>query len=208
MENKKPSVKNSLIIALLVILSVMAGYFLLWPFSNQLKEDNIALAAKEEELKLKKQKLDDLRELSQNFIQAEENLKSLELAMPEEDQIPEVIVQIEAVVGEAGLAIGDLNPKKNEKEGVVEVILSVDGEYGNIINLIGLLQENIRPVLISEINLSKGEKDEEGGGTGLTFSLTVSFPYQGEGKEGQKEDKEGIIQEEDSSPEEIKSEEQ
>lgn len=184
MENKKSLAKNSLIISLLVIISIMAGYFLLWPFSNQLKEGNIAFAAKEEELKLKKQKLDDLRALSENFVKAEEDLRILELSMPKEEQIPEILVQIEAMVGEAGLKIGDLNPKKNEKEGKVDVILSVEGEYVNIINLIGLLQENIRPVSIREINLSKGEGTEENANQAFTFSLTASFPYQGEkGKE-------------------------
>lgn len=192
MENKKSSVKNSLIISLLVIISIMAGYFLLWPFSNQLKEGNIVFAAKEEELKLKKQKLDDLRTLSENFVKAEEDLRILELSMPKEEQIPEILVQIEAMVGEAGLTIGDVNPKKNEKEKKVEVTLSVGGEYANIINLMGLLQENIRPVSISEINLSKGEKAEENANQSLTFSLIASFPYQGE---EEKEDKNGSVQE-------------
>lgn len=191
--------KNIIILAL--VFAFLAILFLLdWPAYNKatLLKDEVKrhqqLLAEQEELLIKVNQLKQVYESHKNEI------KKVYYVLPLEKDIPNLIVQFEALASENGLILEGLDfvepivVKKRrvaaeEKLAVQEkpkpykqldVSLKLSGSYQSFKSFLGALEYNVRLMDIESINFSseKKETEEVEGAELFSFDVSLKVYYQ------------------------------
>lgn len=144
-----------------------------------------------------------MKELESKIKAAQSTVKKLAIALPEGDEIPEILVQIEAVASNSGLSITGFSPSKEQlmeaatmgveeenaaaaeeaMEGMesAEPIVStydfsmtVEGSYSAVVKFLNTLETNLRPIKITQADLT----GEPGGDPKISASFDMQAYYQ------------------------------
>lgn len=161
---------NIILLGILIILAV--AYFVINPSVGKIKDLNIKVNAKTIEVQKMQEKLDALELLKNKFNQSQEQVKKLGLAIPTENDMPEILVQLESMALKSGLKVNSIQPSKEGKKGVELINISMEGEYPPLVDFIDLTEKNIRLMTINSISLASAIQDEK---TITNFTLELEL---------------------------------
>lgn len=165
--------KSALTIFVVLILSLLLTIFLTWPKIKELKDKSTEMEAlKAEKLELDA-KISALEDAKSQIAAAKKSIETLDLAIPPDDGMPEILVSLENMVSRAGLSLNQLTPISQGEETAsseTKITVSSTGSFQNIISLYQLFEKNIRPIKFNSVSLTtSGDK----GDVSSTFELSL-----------------------------------
>lgn len=160
MENSANQTNQSSVIILICVLIITSvAYFLINPTLAKIKDSNIKLSAKTNEINEMKTKISSLQTLATDFTSATDQVKKLGLALPTDSDTANVLVQLETMAISSGLQMNSIQPSTQAKKGVVNMTVSLQGEYTSLVNFITAMEKNLRPIDIKTINIASAKKE-------------------------------------------------
>ena len=169
---------TSLFLGLLIIVVIVAAYFVLMPRYNSFRNLENQLKKEEENLRNRQKSLTDLKELEENYSSAKLKVKDISNILPKEKQIPELLVQLEALAKENNLVLGSVSlasTAEGEEKAYKSLGISLElaGSYSNLKKYLDSVEKNMRIMDITSLNFSATPVVAEGPPD--VFSYTVSM---------------------------------
>jgi Tfp pilus assembly protein PilO len=175
--------RKSITAVLLVVISIVLGYFLVWPKWNDYKLTKASLAdalAAQEQLKKGQQ---DLNAFLAEYNQHSNDATRVNQALPlSETQLHNVLNDLDTITKASGITLGQfsiLDTQGSDNLGAatysiqsLDLSLTGSGTYSSFRNFIGSLENNLRIMDIKNATLSAGE------GTQVQFNLEFRTYYQ------------------------------
>ncbi len=158
---------------LLLFLSVVIGLALFLPKASDVHTLAREKKVREAVLKVKSNRVAALRSLKPNLQQSSARVNKLVEALPQDPQLPEILVTLESMGKESGVTLRSILPQVNTREQKVTITMVGDGEFASIENLMGLVAQNSRPMTVASFSMLK----PQGNSKSLSFNLGVSVPY-------------------------------
>lgn len=158
----KPAVRSNsqyVIMVLCLIIIAAVAYFVINPFVSELKEVNIKLSAKNNQIEETQEKITALQGLQTQF-NAQKNLASkMEVAAPVDAEMPEILVMIQNMAVASGLRVSAIQPTQTSVKTMEPVTVSLQGNYNSFTSFLTKLENNVRPMNIKTINLALAQKE-------------------------------------------------
>lgn len=181
MKEKKNSFNISTLIILLGLIVIGIGIYFLNNLSLEMKEtrQSLAVAKKDNEAYNEKQKALDgaITELKNKSA----IIAKLNTAMPMGAQVPDALVQIDAVMSNFSQgAVSGVNIKNFQigmpvdNEGKLPVTITIDASLGGLVGAITVFHNNLRPFTIDSFNITA--KDSSVLSTTMTIGLMYTPP--------------------------------
>jgi len=165
-----------LLILLLIIALISVWQFFISPIFDSIDVLKKEIVSQEKDIASKKADIDKIKSFEGQLENLKEERKKMEIALPSEAKIEELMIEFEALVTiKGGMALNTINitpikkniSKNQELEGgnvqYVAIKLSVQGSYDAFKRLLILVQKDLRLTDIQKISFSahpKGEKEE------------------------------------------------
>ncbi len=186
-------IKNLIILVLILIL-IAVVVFLDVPKVQEILALREQISEQKEAFSEKQALLLKIEELKSGYEENKESLEKVSYILPAEQDIPNLIVQLEALAFENGLVLESINLSSSEKtsSGMAEEVresqqgttsqdyqiltanLKVIGDYSGFKNFLKAVENNIRLMDVVSLNFSG-----ESGGLGLfRFDITLKTYYQ------------------------------
>lgn len=161
-----------------LVIIVFVSLMFVKPLLIDIRQSNAQIKATDTQIEKAEAKIKKLEELRPQLSSAQEQINNLKVAMPAAQQIPEVLVMMEAIAGRVGMKITSVEVQPSSNSGnEVGVSLSATGTYDNLFKFTEVLEKNLRPIQIRSLGINS----DEGGSISATVSLGVI--YQGAEKQ-------------------------
>lgn len=166
--------RNILILGVALLLLIVVGYyvFLLGPLREDLAERQEERDAKQEQVAQLDAEISRLEEIQGRAPEIERQLLELSRRVPEQPEIPTLVVQVQEISEESGvtqLLVQPDDPEEPEDGGdytVVPVTMSFEGSYDELQDFLLRLRNLTRLVTVEEVVYETVEEEgEEGEGT-------------------------------------------
>lgn len=162
------SQRNVLLLGVGLILLVLIGYYvlLLGPQREELAERQEERDAREEQLAQLDAEVAELEDIQSRAPEIERELLELSRRVPEQPEVPTVVVQVEEIADEAGvtqLLVEPGDPEQPEDGGeytIIPVTMSFEGNYGDLQNFLSRLQDLTRLVAVENVVHEAAEEEE------------------------------------------------
>lgn len=154
---KKESSSGVVLLSILAIIVI--AYFLIYPSITKIKDLNIKLGAKTEEISSMQDKITALGIMKSALLSQQTTANKLSLAVPSNDQMPELITELDSMANASGLKIGSILPSQESIKTATSISVGLKGDYSGLVRFLTLLENNIRPINVKTINLVSGTKD-------------------------------------------------
>src|SRR3989338_10248389 len=158
------------------------SFWILWPLygditaAMQLREQN------QDNLMQRKKLTENLERLISQYNERSGDIASLNKAIPNGQNIPELLVNLEAIASESGLIFENVNfkPKDLKAPGIktLTMDINVKGSYPDFLNYLKALEKSLRifdVTIVSFSGISPGQANVKIGNTG--FSLKINTYY-------------------------------
>jgi len=165
---------RNIIIAILLILAILIGAFLIWPNYQRLKNLQIQIERTKTSLQESERYYNELTLTLQRLKEFEPELSKIEMALPSYTSMPSFYNFIEKTSRENGLILRkvDSNPAKDSviKPEIKEigVSASLSGTYSSLKNFLVAIEKNSRMIEIDKISFSPP-------GKGDIFDFNINF---------------------------------
>lgn len=185
--------KKNLIVSVGIILAIiLVIVFLIFPQISRVKNLSLKIKEIKTNLSQKNDLLNKIDEKIAEYNKLTQKIQKINLAFPSQKQKAELIVQLESLTKETGLALKSINfneSKKGEEKGayrVLNISLSLSGTYQAFKNFLVSLEKNIRLMDVQSVSFSSPEKVVASGLIGpigsqivneLEFSVNLNTYY-------------------------------
>ena len=190
---KKTNIIKLTIIALALIIDILILVFIAYPLYENISTLQQQINVKQQEEEALKQRIENLKELEKNYQVAKEKSKMVELALPNEKQIPEILIQLENIAGENGMTFSEITPgtamkgtpgggaktptvsPSSSASGLYQEIpltVKIAGSFSGLKNYLKSIEKNVR---IFDINAISIEKATEGKVLNISLAITAYF---------------------------------
>lgn len=182
---------NKNIIALILIIIFLGIIFLLdLPIYNKMALLNDKLVKEKADLVSQQELLAKVEQLRGVYDDYQNQLKKAYYILPKNKEIPNLIVQFEALASENGLILEEINfveeesKKRSDSEQTqsspvgykdINVILKLVGEYPAFASFLKALEYNVRIADVNSIELSSEKGDET---SGFSYNVKLKVYYQ------------------------------
>lgn len=187
------------LIFIVITLGLVASIiFLDVPIIQSVLNVRKEITAKQEELVKKEALIKTIEKLIDKYKSSEEILKKLDYILPGDSDVPNLIVQIDAIAKESGMNVGNVDIVVSDQKGtskaeaarsggttnqektavdykVVTIGLEMSGDYTALKKFLQTVEENIRLIDIESITLST--KSQEGTGSVFEFNVVLNTYY-------------------------------
>ncbi len=187
--------KKSIIIIILIVVFVGIVLFLDWPGAKKVLSVQQEIDRYSNLIEEKRELVSKTEQLKQAYNSKQDDIKKVYYVLPKEKQIPELIVQFEALASGNGLILENLDIQKKkrvqetkeekeqktsevvlEKVEILKVSLRVTGTYASFENFLKTLESNVRIMDIQGIDFASRESKEEGN-LFLNFDVELETYY-------------------------------
>lgn len=186
--------KVNLAVLIIFVACFLLGYFILIPKVNAYRDSKIAIENAKLQIETLETKAVLLNNLGEKLKEEDDFIKRTQDVLPVEPQVPELLLMIDRLAIENALYINTFSPsiEKDEKPGApgsgtekkktvawktINLQFDVVGKYPNIKSFIKDLEQNIRPLDITNISISEGG-DLRSEDTILRFHIGAKAYYQ------------------------------
>lgn len=161
-KKEKKQTSLSLMVILVMVIFLTAGYFLIWPEYQKLSDNKNKLVTEKETLENQNRTLADLQKLFNNYedISAANKEKIMSM-LPREVDEPGLFTLLETLAGRNGMVVlaADITIKDPAADlknlGLKEVNLAINltgGEYFNLKSFLSDLETNLRLMDVISVN--------------------------------------------------------
>jgi len=184
--------KKSLYINIAIIITsliVIIGVFILliYPLYEQIKTLNQEIQIKQQQEESLQNRLTQLKELETNYNKAKDKSQTINIALPNEKQIPEILVQLSNIAGESGMTLTEITPTKEQKEKSASsassalykelpLNIKLSGSFKGLKNYLSGIEKNLRIMDTNAISIEKDTQNPEN--KLLNISLLVVAYFQ------------------------------
>lgn len=195
-----PEQKNNLIKLAIILgaLMIVALVFILlaFPLYQKITATREEIKTKQAEEENLKARIESLKELEANYKTAKEKSKMIELALPNEQQMPEILVQLENIAGETGMSFTEITPASlkgtspkagkssspqietgtSRAKGIYKAVpltVKIAGNFSGLKNYLKAIEKNIRILDLEAISIEKSTTEKV-----LNISLALNAYFQ------------------------------
>jgi len=183
--------KKNIIIIVLITVFLVVVFFLDWPLFKQTSSLRDEIKSYNKLIEERKELIAKVEQLKDIYEDRQTDINKVYYALPQRQEIPELIVQLEALASENGLILESLDIKEkkratetNEKKAAVssqinilEISLALSGSYPAFKGFLEALEYNVRIMDVQKIEFSF-KKGQEEGAAFLGFNLDLLVYYQ------------------------------
>lgn len=175
--------KTQNFVAIAMILSLMIlGASFFWG-APSLKAERLELATQKKAVTDLQTKLEAIKQQEKKLLSSEAKVQSLLLALPKDEDVPNLIVMLEHLAQAAGgIKFTNLQPSEPKPEGAllkVPVNIAFTGSYDQFQKLLELFRSSLRPFTVEVLSVVKTES-----GVSVTMQLATFAQAQGGGVTG------------------------
>lgn len=175
--------KSSLISLFVLVLGLSLAFIFVLPEWNKITILNNEQTAKEKQLADSRSLIANIDELSAKYEKSKSDLEKLSLAIPSEQQLPELLIQFEDMIKGNGMIVNNVEfndegastinePSPLGDVKIIRTKLAIEGNYSNFKNLLSDMEHNIRLMDMIAINFSQGA---EAGSMKFDVSLNTYY---------------------------------
>ncbi len=179
---------SGVIIPVLIIAALVAGYFLVWPQYKKIQDSKTNLAAKQTAINERKASIDSVKDLVADLEKKRAGLSAIDEALPPAPDLPVLLANLEYLANQSGMAVENLQiqssagPSLSSGQAVIEetktgqigIDLSVQGRYPQLLALILNIEKNLR--LLDIQGISFGQPDQET--ASRSYAIQIMTYYQ------------------------------
>ena len=169
--------KNNLLGFLFILGALIFSFSVLVPKIKEVRVTTVEQKALAKVLENKKERVAALQQLNSIFApqQQQDKIKAIMATLPQEPQIPDILVSIEAMIKESNVNFTSITPIVNAAQEEVSVVIAGQAPLGSIEALMNNFVQNNRPISVSATNLTKVENN-------IGFNISLIFPFAAEKK--------------------------
>lgn len=172
--------KKKLIGAGMVAAAFLVSLALLWPYYDAIQKTKDILETKKAELDQKKAFVQKMTDLRKQIEARKEDLIKMEPFLSSGRHTEDVVVSLETISQEAGVAIGEFKTgiskgKGGESFETLQVEFTASGPYSALFHMVKLMERNLRIFDVQEINLAEKEGASASGLLVATIKLNTYF---------------------------------
>lgn len=171
--------RKKLIGSLMVAGALAAFMVLVLPRYDLIQETKDTIETREMGVAKKKKFVEKMIELKKLIEARKDDLSKVESFISSGKHTQDVIVNIESIAREAGVAINDLKTgsakSDNDSFEILQINLTAGGQYSALSNMIKLIEKNLRIFDIQEISITK--KESGGLASPLISSIKLNTYY-------------------------------
>ena len=157
--------------------SILIFFLLVLPAFDQTRMLRGSIKEREEILKEAEELLNQVKNLNREIEAKKSDIDKLDRLLPREKELPEFLSNIESIVSASGLILSEMNLSEVPGQGKIGKIngtLKLSGSYPSFVNLLDLLEKNLR--LIGVSTLDAAAQITEGAKT-LNYNLNFEINY-------------------------------
>ena len=166
------------------VSSVAVFSFLIVPASHELQDLRGERNALKELLDRETSRIKAVSALFEQYGGVSDLQRTLGMALPTEEEVPDIINQLQGVAKVSGVLINSLSInlpaiKAGDKKdviqpvGVVQVTLALEGDYGQIKSYLGAIETNVRIMDVQRLGVQGGTESNT-----LSYNIVVNAYYQ------------------------------
>lgn len=167
--------KQSQLISFISVLALLGAFlliiFVVTPRVRQLWDLSSQAKGKGEQIALKQQEVESVKEASVLVKGAKQEVEMLQIAVPDKEKAEEALAQLSSATAAAGLKMTSVG-LHGAQDGFVKISMSVFGPFDKFIGLMGNLESNLRPIKIDDYTVTSSEDSSD-----VSASLNLLFPY-------------------------------
>ena len=158
---------------LILLISIGFALGVLVPKIQSVRTITLDKEAKLQMVTNKQARLAALQELQTLFASQQDRVKNLISTLPQTPEVPEVLVTIEALANQSGVAVQSMLPQINNREHQIDLTLVGDAELTNLEAFMQGISDNARPMSVTAFTAVKNQSNS----TRLAYNLVVTLPY-------------------------------
>ncbi len=166
--------RTLLIGTLSLLLSFALGYFVVRPQLRSYHTNQVALAARRIEIDALKERKIELGKLRDQLSRYQAQVDRLRLAVPADEQYPELVSQLSGLAQQSELILGSIQPTRNtQSDQFVVATVTIRGSFPQMVNFAERIEQNLRPARVQSLNLvenAEGARPDQ-----LSGSLQIQF---------------------------------
>lgn len=158
------SFKEQVIVATisLVLIAGLFYFVLIHPKLTQLNEISEQQQLEEKKFNEATISFRGLKKVKKETATVEKKLEELEIMLPEKEDIPSVIIDVQDIAGESSIDFISIKPLTNIGRGVYTEIpleLTMKGRFFDLLDFLYHIEKSKRKFVVSEININPSEDD-------------------------------------------------
>ena len=158
------------------------GFWVLWPLYGDIQASLILKEQNQDNLAQRKKLTENLERLIGQYNERGSDIASLDKAIPKGQNVPELLINFEAIASENGLILGNINfkPKDLKAQGIKTLVaeIKVKGSYANFLNYLKSLEKSLRIFDVISISFTGIPPGQVGTRIdNMEFNLTVNTYY-------------------------------
>ncbi len=150
-----------LISVVVVLLIVLFAFFVVMPKMNQIKDLRAQQKSENKELESAKATLDRLKGLKKNSAKIEAEMAGLKLKMPENPQLPSLLIEINTIASEAGIDFITISPgelSQLEEYAEIPLNITITGRFFDLIDFLYRIRSNVREIKVTSVSIGEGSE--------------------------------------------------
>lgn len=168
LKGKSQAVVISSIISLLV--AILLTILVLVPQFSKLKELSDTANAKQEQLKLGREKVRSIKDGVNLIASSKQDIDLLGVAIPKTPEAESALMQVSSAASVAGVAISSVSILDTSKA-ELKISFSLIGPYDKTLDFVSKIESNLRPTQVVDFTINYVEGSE------LSSTFNLSFPY-------------------------------
>ncbi|RJQ13820.1 hypothetical protein C4553_02125 [Candidatus Parcubacteria bacterium] len=149
-------------IVLIVLILILAGmiFFMTMPLYRNVRSLKAQLEQQEQALENAQNLADVLDQLSRQFGSQISELSKVEVAVPKEDDLPRLLVEITTLASQNGLSVSEVSfGEKKQGQGVnfIPIALKASGNYLNLKSFLIATEQNLRILDLTQLGFGASE---------------------------------------------------
>jgi Tfp pilus assembly protein PilO len=153
----------SLLVAVLLTILVLVPQF------SKLKELSSTANAKQEQLRLGREKVKSIKDGITLIANSKQDIDLLGVAIPKSPEAESALLQVSTAASMGGVTISSVSV--SDSKGQLGVSISISGAYDKTMDFLSKIEQSLRPTQLVDITIGTVE------GTDLSSTLNLNFPY-------------------------------
>jgi len=168
---------KNIIILVVIAFTVALVFFLVKPQFGEVGDLSDRKLQQEDVLRLVKEKLATTRAAILQFKEIPmRDIDLIDLALPTEEDSPDLYVLVDSIASSAGLAVGNIKVTAGET-GDIGISVSASGSYESLKGFVLGAQKSLRIFDVSNINITIADTKEEGF-TSFDFEISMKTHFE------------------------------
>jgi len=170
-----------IVIIVCLLLTLMIGFFALYPKYQELTLLKSQIKGKKAELQFREEYLDELSKASDELKKYDEQLKIIDTSLPSESSLPLLFDFLLKIGSQSGLILKDMSATEGSSDNlkIITISLGASGSYSSFKDFIVALEKSARIINIDSFSFghpgqSNEESSKDNSAPVFNFNLAIS----------------------------------